>query len=99
MTMQFYLPNFEDLVDPEFDFETDSYSPKRKDRWVHDWYAHQFFDEPIFDGMLISKAVVKPTMEKHIRRAGDVHRFVRLDRDSALPAEPDRRGRDKLFKT
>ena len=77
--MHFYLPNFEDLVDPEFNFEADSYSPKRKDRWVHDWYAHQFFDQSIFDGMLISKAIVKPVAERHIRRAGDVHRFVRLD--------------------
>ena len=77
--MRFYLPNFEDLVDPEFDFETDSYSPRRKDRWVHDWYAHQFFDEPIFDGMLISKAIVKPVVERHIRKAGGgVHQFARL---------------------
>ena len=30
--MHFYLPNFEDMVDPDYDFETDSYSPKRKDR-------------------------------------------------------------------
>lgn len=85
--MEFYLPNFEDLVDPEYDFEEDSYSPKRKDRWVHDWYAHQFFDESIFDGMLISKAVVTPVMERHIRRVGDVHRFVRLD--SEIPIMGD----------
>ena len=77
--MRFYLPNFEDLVDPGFDFETDSYSPRRKDRWVHDWYAHQFFNEPIFDGMLISKAIVKPVVERHIRKAGGgVHQFARL---------------------
>jgi len=77
--LRFYLPNFEDLVDPGFDFETDSYSPRRKDRWVHDWYAHQFFSEPIFDGMLISKAIVKPVVERHIRKAGGgVHQFARL---------------------
>jgi hypothetical protein len=33
--MQFHLPNFEDIVDPGFDFDIDSYSPKRKNRWVH----------------------------------------------------------------
>lgn len=85
--MQFYLPNFEDLVDPEYDFETDSYSSKRRNRWVHDWYAHQFFDEPIFDGMLISKAIVKPVAERHIRKAGGMHRFVRLD--SQIPIMGD----------
>lgn len=82
--MKFYLPNFEDLVDPEFDFERDSYSPKRKNRWVHDWYAHEFFREPIFDGMLVSKAVVRPVAEKYIRKAGGIHQFVRLDKETPI---------------
>ena len=53
--LNFYLPNFEDLVDPEYDFINDRPSPKRRDRFVHDWYAHQFFEEPIFDGVLMSQ--------------------------------------------
>jgi hypothetical protein len=78
--LEFYLPNFEDLVDPEFDFESDSYSPSRKNRWVHDWYAHQLFPKhPIFDGMLVSRASIKPIAERHIREAGSMHQFVHLD--------------------
>lgn len=79
--LKFFLPNFEDMVDPEYDFETDTNSPKRgkKHRWRHDWYAHQFFDEPIFDGMLISKAVFGATAEKHVLEVGGVHQFVNLD--------------------
>jgi len=53
--LNFYLPNFEDLVDPEYDFINDRPSPKRRDRFVHDWYAHEFFEEPIFDGVLMSQ--------------------------------------------
>lgn len=81
--MQFYLPNFEDLVDPEYDFIQDEYSPKRKKngRFYHDQYAHEFFNEPIFDGMLVSKTVVKPAIEKRIRASGNVHTFFRLDKD------------------
>jgi len=78
--MHFYLPNFEDLVDPEYDFINDRPSPNRHDRFTHDWYPHQFFDEPIFDGVLMSKTVVKPRVEARIRQAGGIHAFLRLDR-------------------
>lgn len=79
--MHFFLPNFEDLVDPDYDFLTDSYSPNRQKigRLKHDWYAHQFFDEPIFDGMLISRAIVTNSVEKRIREVGGVHAYCRLD--------------------
>lgn len=79
--MRFYLPNFEDLVDPQYDFTNDTYSPKRgKDcRFHHDLYAHEFFTEPIFDGMLVSKTVITPAIEKHILASGSVHTFYRLE--------------------
>jgi hypothetical protein len=80
--MKFYLPNFEDLVDPEYDFIRDEFSPWREQRgrFNHDWYAHQFFDQPIFDGMLISKTIVTARLRELIERAGGVHAFCRLDR-------------------
>ncbi len=82
MTLKFYLPNFEDMVDPDYDFDGDQPSPKRKDRWAHDKFAHQFFpDEQIFDGMLISKASLSPAVEERIKRAGGVHAFTHLDSD------------------
>lgn len=82
MTLKFYLPNFEDMVDPDYDFDGDQPSPKRKDRWEHDKFAHQFFpDEQIFDGMLISKASLSPAAEERIRQTGGVHTFTRLKRD------------------
>jgi hypothetical protein len=78
--MQFFLPNFEDLVDPEYDFMNDAYSPRRQDRFLHDRYAHEFFEEPIFDGMLVSRTVVSSQVEERIRSAGSVHAFYRLNR-------------------
>lgn len=80
--MHFYLANFEDLVDPHYDFLTEQNGPQRdlRGRYAHDAYAHEFFAEPIFDGMLISKAVLRPTLERELRRVGDVHSFCRLDR-------------------
>lgn len=85
--MKFYLPNFEDLVDPGYDFIRDEPSPDRNNRFLHDWYAHQFFDEPIFDGVLMSKTVVQPRIERLIREAGDVNAFLNLDH--AIPVMGD----------
>lgn len=68
--MEFYLPNFEDMVDPGYDFLTDQPSPGRRDRWAFDRFAHEFFTEPIFDGMLVSKASLSSTVEERVRRAG-----------------------------
>jgi hypothetical protein len=79
--MQFYLPNFEDLVDPLYDFDNEQYSPDRKDRFTHDHYAHEFFrDERIFDGMLISKTIINSKLEQRIRAEGGLHKFYRLDK-------------------
>lgn len=85
--MKFYLPNFEDLVDPEYNFLTDQPSPNRLDRWLHDRMAHDFFSEPIFDGMLISKASISPFSEKYIRSVGGIRNYTRLD--PAIPIMGD----------
>lgn len=69
------------MVDPDYDFTHDEFSPDRESRWTHDWYAHQFFDEPIFDGVLMSKTVIKPRIERYILEAGDIHAFLNLDPD------------------
>jgi len=82
--LKFYLPNFEDLVDPEYDFLTDRPSTNRNDRWLHDRMAHDFFDNPIFDGMLVSKASISPIAEKYIRKAGGIHPFTRLNAASPI---------------
>jgi hypothetical protein len=85
--LKFYLPNFEDMVDPGYDFFNDQPSPKRQDRWTHDHFAHEFFDKPIFDGMLVSKASLSPMAERRILQAGGVRPFTRLD--PAIPTMAD----------
>lgn len=54
--MRYYIPDWDDYLDPGFDFERDRFSaPSRKDR--NDVYAHEIFgaDTP-YDGMLVSLA-------------------------------------------
>lgn len=55
--MKFYFPDSQDLVDPTFDFITETRSPERV-RQRDDRYAHEIFKNPPYDGMLVSKAVV-----------------------------------------
>lgn len=58
--MKFFFPDSHDLVDPSFDFETESRSENRI-RQRNDQYAHEVFDQPPYSGLLVSKAIVDGT--------------------------------------
>ena len=79
--LKFFLPNFEDLVDPEYDFELDKQSPSHKNRRTHDRYAHEFFPSPIFDGMLVSKASLSFSAQRDVVASGGIRQFTRLHPD------------------
>ena len=56
------MPDWEDKVDPNFDFRTDKYS---SDRDVSkDVYAHEIFSRPPYDGLLVSRAVAEKSKTK-----------------------------------
>ncbi|MGL4555524.1 MAG: tRNA-guanine transglycosylase DpdA [Gemmataceae bacterium] len=56
--MRFFFPDSQDLVDPSFDFATEDRSVHR-DRHRSYRYAHEVFDSPPYDGMLVSRAIVE----------------------------------------
>jgi hypothetical protein len=87
MILKFFLPNFEDMVDPDYDFLHDQPSPNRKNRWEHDRFAHEFYPEPIFDGMLVSKASLTQSSCQQILKAGGIREYTRLAPD--LPTMAD----------
>ena len=58
--MKFFFPDSQDLVDPSFDFVTEKRSETRI-RQRDDFYAHEVFKKPPYDGMLVSKAIVEGT--------------------------------------
>ena len=58
--MDFFFPDSQDLVDPSFDFNTEKRSETRI-RQRDDFYAHEVFKNPPYDGMLVSKAIVEGT--------------------------------------
>lgn len=83
--MQFYLPDAQDLVDPSFDFVREERAIDRM-RQRTDAYAHELFERPPYDGMLVSKGIVQTrytlAQQQRLLRLG-VHKFLRLDESIA----------------
>ena len=86
--MKFFFADSMDMVDPSFDFETESRSEWRV-RQRDDHYPHESFALPPYDGILISKTVVDGygtagsryslAQRQRFWRNG-VRSFLRLDR-------------------
>lgn len=56
--MKFFLPDSQDMVDPSFDFESETRAELRI-RQHDDLYAHEVFKEAPFDGLLVSMGIVE----------------------------------------
>lgn len=82
MALQYYIPDWDDRVDPQFNFLTDEHTPGRNP-YRDDCYAHELYDPPPYDGVLLSRAVIDDNSAKYdgIRAAGSVHRYLRLPAD------------------
>ena len=62
--LKFFLPDWEDRLDPDFDFINDTYSQCHiKNPYCHDCYAHQLLENPPFDGILISLSIFQSKMK------------------------------------
>ncbi|MFY7916513.1 MAG: tRNA-guanine transglycosylase DpdA [Rubrivivax sp.] len=79
--LAYFIPEWDDLVDGDYDFAKDTHSGGSGD-WSNEVYAHQMYPEPNYDGILISKVVAEKSKKKaeRINRMG-VHRFLRVPRD------------------
>ena len=55
--MKFFVPDWDDRVDPGYDFLTDRFTLKR-DPYRDDVYAHELLAEPGYDGLLVSRAAL-----------------------------------------
>lgn len=76
--LRYFIPEWDDLVDRDYDFATDTHSGGIGD-WSNEVYAHQLYPEPNYDGILISKVVAEKSRKKKARiNALGVHRFLRV---------------------
>lgn len=85
--LRYFIPEWDDLVDAEYDFLGDSHSGGSGD-WSNEVYAHQLYPEPNYDGILVSRVVAEKSKKKKARiNALGVHRFLRVPR--AFPVMGD----------
>src|SRR5688572_17696158 len=84
MSLRYYIPDWDDRVDPKYDFIADKHSPGRQP-YRDDYYAHEIYDPAPYDGILVSRAVLDENGAKRsaILEAGTVQRFLRLPTDHA----------------
>jgi hypothetical protein len=77
--LKYFLPDWEDRVDPKFDFQNDKFSESHtKDTYNNDNYAHQIFDKIPYDGILVSLAI----FEKKISLNRDEEKYTIRNKDS-----------------
>lgn len=98
MQLKYFLPDWEDRLDPDFNFATDKYSKKHAaDPYNHDIYAHQLFDKPPHDGILFSLSVFqsKLTLKNgdnetySIRNHTSIRDYLKIPKDSSLKVMGD----------
>ena len=91
--LKYFIPDWDDLVDPRYDFENERYSSSTGpgDRgsggWENEVFAHQLYDTPSYDGILVSREVLqksnrkKEALEELAEGNGGVHRYLRVPED------------------
>lgn len=74
--IKYFIPEWDDLVDPQYNFQTDTLTPKR-DPLRDDVYAHQIYKNPNYDGILVSKTVIgKSKKKKELIEELGIHKFL-----------------------
>lgn len=95
--MKYFLPDWEDRLDPDFNFITDKYSTDHiKDPYGHDCYAHQLFENIPYDGILISLSIFESKMEIEnnnylykIRNKSNIKEYLKISKNSNLKVMGD----------
>jgi Queuine tRNA-ribosyltransferase len=77
--MQYFIPEWDDKVDKNYNFLVDEFSTNR-DGYKDDVYAHEIYSKPNYHGILVSKIVVDKRKSKRadIEKAGGIGNFIRF---------------------
>jgi hypothetical protein len=79
--LRYFIPEWDDLVDPDYDFLTDTHSGG-SGCWGNEVYAHQMYPAPNYDGLLMSRAIAEKSKSKKERiNALGVHRMLRVPQE------------------
>ncbi|MCK9631039.1 MAG: hypothetical protein M0R30_05295 [Methanoregula sp.] len=86
MNIKYFLPDWEDRLDPKFNFKTDCFSPEhKKNPTANDVHAHDLLTPPPYDGVLFSLAnFIKKSSSldlknPKIRGYTDIKKYLKLN--------------------
>jgi len=87
-SLRFFIPDWDDMVDPDYNFVTDTHTGV-SGTWSNQVYAHQMFKDqqgysaPNYDGLLVSRAVAEKPQRKRavIDEVAGIHNYLRVPRD------------------
>lgn len=74
--MKFFLPDWEDRIDPRYDFVEDKVSRNGAEWRKVDLYAHEVFEKPPYDGVLVSLALFEKKLEES--HVGNIRAYMRV---------------------
>jgi hypothetical protein len=76
--VKFFLPDWDDRVDPGFDFQTERFTLSR-DPYRDDLYAHELLERQVYDGVLLSRSSFNNTGPKRdLLNGNGARRYLRL---------------------
>lgn len=82
--MKFFLPDWDDRIDPGFDFLTERFSLVRNP-YHDDLYGHEIFSERIYDGLLVSRmALGESGPKRDLVETFGMRNYLRLPSDLEL---------------
>jgi hypothetical protein len=78
-SMRYFIPDWDDLVDPGYNFEKDEGTPGKR-KYHDEVYAHQIYESPNYHGLLFSRNTVEDGQTKRalVRSMEDIHEFGRF---------------------
>jgi len=83
---KFFIPEWDDRVDPNYDFENDLHKRNGDSPYEHDLYAHEIYPVPNYDGILVSLAVLDSYKKQKMSGIG-VHEFLRFPKSYPIMAD------------
>ena len=76
--MSYFIPDWDDLVDPHYDFTTDRPTPDRQ-KHTDEVYAHQIYRAPNYDGLVVSRSALRGKQWKIAQiQAQGIHDYTRF---------------------
>ncbi len=85
--LKFFMPDWDDLVDPDFNFAQESYA-RGRGGYFTEVFSHQLYRAtgPNYDGLLVSRAVLEKNARKRrlldaFSTRGGVHAYLRIPHD------------------